>query len=172
MTDTLSRNASRSQTRVPVGERNTETLARTFDIEGLRLTQTVGALVMDGRVPSYRMKKLAGQAVDRLLGGAYVVNRLRVAPYNHRRDAELGEAVRAALAACSQPAGRSIVVSTEHGIVVLQGSICCSACRSQAEAAAWAVGGVVDVANRLRVARSAARHGRAPVPSFLSAARR
>jgi hypothetical protein len=168
----MTRHASRSRSPAPVRERTFEILAGSFEIDRFRLTKTAVGLVMEGYVPSYRMKKLAGLEAVRLLRAPHVVNRLRVVPQNHRRDTELVEAVQAALVACSHAGEHRIAILTQNGVVILQGIVCCSPCRSQAEAAAWAVGGVVDVVNRLRVVRSPARHDREPVPSFLRKTRR
>jgi osmotically-inducible protein OsmY len=172
MMKTLTQRRPGSQTQTAVRVRAAETLARSFDIDRLHLTKTAGALVVEGQVPSYRLKKLAGTEAARLFGAAHVVNRLRVVPQSHRQDSELVAAVLAALDACARAERRSVLVSTQDGIVILHGHVCCSDCRSLAEAAAWAVGGVVDVANRLRVTRSPAHHDPVRVPSFLRAARR
>jgi len=172
VTKTMTRHVARGRPPPPVEERTFEILASSFEIDRFRLTKTAVGLVMEGQVPSYRMKKLAGLEAVRLLRAPHVVNRLRVVPQNHRRDAELAEAVQVALAACSYAGEHRIAVPTQHGVVILQGIVCCWACRSQVEAAAWAVGGAVDVVNRLRITRSAASHGQYPVPSFLRATRR
>lgn len=168
----MTRHAARGRPPAPVKERSFEILAGAFEIDGFRLTKTAVGLVMEGHVPSYRMKKLAGLEAVRLLRAPHVVNRLRVVPQYQRLDTELAEAAQAALAACAHAGEHRIDVPTHHGVVILQGIVCCSPCRARAEAAVWAVGGVVDVVNRLRVARSPARHGQNPVPSFLRAARR
>lgn len=127
---------------------------------------------MEGRVPSYRMKKLAGPVATRLLRTPHVVNRLRVVPQSQRRDTVLAAAALAALAPCLQAAEQTIDISTRHGIVILHGSVCCSACRSEVEAAIWALGGVVDVTNHLRVSSSPVSHAKTQVSSFLAATHR
>ncbi len=131
--------------------RDREALARSFDIAGLRLTMTASALVMEGQVSCYRMKKLAGKATARLPGAVRVVNRLRVVPQRHRRDPEVVEAVRVALRASSSLADANITVSAHDGIVALRGDVFSAGVRCEAEVVAWAVCGVMDVEDQLRL---------------------
>lgn len=149
-----------------------ETLARSFHVERLRLTMAAGTLIMEGQVPCYRLKKLAGAAAARLLGALGVVNRLRVVPQSHRHDGELLAALQAALRARPGLAVADIAVSARDGLVTLRGSVSSPAVRCEAESAAWAVGGVVDVENQLRVARLPVSGGWASAHSSLPAAHR
>jgi osmotically-inducible protein OsmY len=168
----MSQDASRNPPPLAATDRDCETLARIFNIEGLRLTRTTGVLVMEGQVACYRMKKLAGKAAARLAGAARVVNRLRVVPQSHRRDAELVKAVKAALCARPRLVDVGIACSACHGIVTLRGSVLSSAVRCEAESAAWAVGGMVDVENQLRVRRVSTSNGQAGGDTLSPAARR
>ncbi|OGO50107.1 MAG: hypothetical protein A2148_07285 [Chloroflexi bacterium RBG_16_68_14] len=147
-------------------------LTRSFDIRGLRLTAIAGVLFMEGEVACYRTKKLAEATAARLLGYARVVNRLRVVPQGHRRDAELAEFVRMALRSSPDLAGESIAVSALDGKVTLGGCVCSPVARCEAEALAWAVGGVRDVENRLRVKRPSPGNGRVSAATGISPARR
>lgn len=168
----MTRNGSLTPPIARLTERGRRTLARSFDIEGLRLTRTADVLVLEGQVPCYRMKKLAGAAVARVLGALPLANRLRVVPQSHRGDGELIEAVQAALRAGPSLADADIVVSVCHGIVILRGSVSSSAICCEAESAAWAVGGVVDVDNQLLVERLLAGNGHAGGRTSLPGARR
>ena len=168
----MSRSATLSplSTTLPIHE--VETLAHSFEVEGLRLTRTAGVLVMEGRVPCYSIKRLAGKTAARLFGAARVVNRLRVVPQSHRGDEELVDAVRAGLRLRPGLTDASIVVSASHGIVTLRGSVACPGGRGEAESAAWAVGGIVDVDNQLLVERLLAVNGHAGGRTSLPGARR
>ncbi len=135
-------------------------IARSFDIQGFRLTATGRLLHVDGTVPCYEMKKLAGTAFGRVAVPLRVVNRLRVVPQRHRRDAELEEAVREALAARHGLAAQRIAVSVSEGIVTLHGQVSSPALRGEAECAAWSVGGVVDVVNQLRAGPAPVKNGK------------
>ncbi len=157
----MSRNASLSPLSTTLSLHEVERLARSFEVEGLRLTRTAGVLVMEGRVPSYSIKRLAGKTAARLSGAARVVNRLRVVPQSHRADDELADAVRAGLRLRPSLRDASTVVSASHGIVTLRGSVACPGDRCEAESAAWAVGGLVDVDNQLRVEQLLAANGHA-----------
>ena len=157
----MGRNVSLSPLSATLSLHEVETLARSFEVEGLRLTRTAGVLVMEGRVPCYSIKRLAGKTAARLFGAARVVNRLRVVPQSHRGDEELVDAVRAGLRLRPGLTDASIVVSASHGIVTLRGSVACPGGRCEAESAAWAVGGVVDVDNQLLVERLLAANGHA-----------
>jgi osmotically-inducible protein OsmY len=168
----MSRNAYLSPLSATLSLREVETLARSFEVEGLRLTRTAGVLVMEGRVPCYSVKTLAGKTAARLFGAARVVNRLRVVPQSHRGDKELADAVRAGLRLRPGLTDTSIVVSASHGIVTLRGSVACPDGRCEAESATWAVGGVVDVDNQLLVERLLAGNGHAGGRTSLPDARR
>lgn len=133
-------------------------LTRSFDIQGLRLTTDGVLLVIDGEVPCYRVKKRAGVAARRLVGALEVVNRLRVVPQSHRRDTELAKAVRVALENQASLANEGIAVSVCDGIVTLQGRVVSPAVRCEAESVTWAMRGVVDVENQVRVRRLPARN--------------
>ena len=74
---------------------------------------------------------------------------------------ELVDAIRAGLRLSPGLRDASIVVSASHGIVTLRGSVACTGGRGEAESAAWAVGGVVDVDNQLLVERLLAANGHA-----------
>ena len=157
----MSRNASLSPPSTTFSLHEVETLARSIEVEGLRLTRTADVLVMEGFVPCYSIKRLAGKTAAQLFGAARVVNRLRVVPQSHRGDEELVDAIRAGLRLSPGLRDASIVVSASHGIVTLRGSVACTGGRGEAESAAWAVGGVVDVDNQLLVERLLAANGHA-----------
>lgn len=140
-------------------EREMESLARAYDITGLRITVAGGVPVIEGEVPCYRMKRLAAEETARLLGAAHVINRLRVVPQSYRPDGELAEALRAALNSDRTLVEEDIGFSLCDGIVTLEGSVSSPAVRCQAEAIVWAVGGVRDVENRLRVQRQSTSNG-------------
>lgn len=73
-----------------LNERCRAALARSCAIRGLRLVRDGESLVIDGAVPSYREKKLAGTAAARVLGVSHIVNRLRVVPQGQRSVAQWG----------------------------------------------------------------------------------
>ncbi len=145
----------RQEVRIP-SRRSLKLLAQSFDIMGIRLTETERGLILEGFVPCYRTKRLAGAAAADLVGGVPVMNRLRVVPQSHRCDTELIEAVRCALRARLGSMCGAITVVVRDGVVCLRGDASSAAARHQIEAAAWSVAGVADVQNRLRI-----RHGSA-----------
>jgi len=132
-----------------VAKREWEAIARRFDIDGLRLTVSGGPPVLEGFVPCYRSKKLAGDAVARLLGIPFAVNRLRVVPHNQRGDVGVAKAVHGALG--SLPVGSDVRVSVHDGVVSLHGRVPSPDALCEAEAAVWRVGGVQDVDHDLEV---------------------
>jgi osmotically-inducible protein OsmY len=142
-----------------LGERTRKELAQSFDIRGLRVMTDGLRLVIDGDCPCYLVKKRAGVLASRVAGSQRVMNRLRVVPHRRYDDGELVRAVRTALSAHEGLSSEGIAVSVHNGVVTLQGSVSSRAASCQAELAAWAVGGVVDLNNRLRVAGRNGRSG-------------
>src|SRR3990172_2903834 len=98
-------------------------LTRTYDVEGLRLTQAFDRWIVEGQVPCYRTKKELAAAIVRLVGPGGVLNRLRVIPQGHRSDHELAEAARAVLGQRLGPACGQFTVSARQGVVVLRGQV-------------------------------------------------
>ena len=141
--------------------RRRDSLARAFEVEELRVTAAPGRLAIEGSVPSYQLKKQAGQAAARLFGITNVVNLLRVVPERRRPDDDLLQAVQAALARCKPLARTRLDVSARQGVVLLRGRVRSRAARCEAERRVWAVAGINNVRNSLRVSGTSAHKGRA-----------
>jgi osmotically-inducible protein OsmY len=135
-----------------LGERTREELAQSFDIRDLHVMTDGLRLVIDGDAPCYLVKKRAGVLASRVVGSQRVMNRLRVVPHRRYDDRDLARAVRNALSTHEGLRNERIAVSVHHDVVTLQGSASSCAASCQAELVAWAVGGVVEINNRLRVA--------------------
>jgi len=153
----MSRSATRKPQAFALVERDCKNLARSFDIQRFRLTTDGRLLFIDGDVPCYRTKRLAAAAAQRLLEGQRIVNRLRVVPQSRHSEGELAQAVHAVFAANPVLRDEVITVSVSDGVVTLRGAVPSLAVRREAEAAAWTVGGVVDVEDRLRPKPAAPR---------------
>ncbi len=126
-------------------------LARALNIGDLRVSLVGDVAHLEGTVPSYQHKSMAEETVRLLTGASQVVNRLRVVPSRTTRDRALREAVLEALRVQLKGGIEGLSVLVRQGVIELKGTVASLADRCAADMAAWSVGGVVDVRNRLQV---------------------
>jgi osmotically-inducible protein OsmY len=145
----------------PVGEgaaleSAAEAAARTLGIDGLRVFMLGGVAHIEGTAPSVRHKRAAAELIGPLTGASHVVNRLRVAPREVRSDHTIAQRVRAAFEVAPEVDAATVRPEVRNGVVELRGTVSSLSALRAAERAVWSVGGVADVANRLRVAGTVA----------------
>ena len=129
-----------------------EAAARTLGIEGLRVFMAGGVPHIEGTVPSLQHKRAAAELIGLSTGTDHVVNRLRVAPREACSDRVVGRRVRAAVEEVLDVGAATVRLEIRDGVVELRGTVGWLSARYAAERAAWSVGGVVNVVNRLRAA--------------------
>jgi len=112
-----------------------------------------GRVILRGRVPSLRQRRVAEEDVWNVSGVGWVANELTVAA-EPRTDAEILEAIRSAIALDSQLADVEITVQVEAGAVTLAGQVASRHQRAHAAAIAARTRGVERLENRLSVALS------------------
>jgi osmotically-inducible protein OsmY len=133
-----------------------EAAARTLGIDGLRVFMLGGVAHIEGTAPSVRHKRAAAELIGPLTGASHVVNRLRVAPREVRSDRAIAQRLRAAFEEAPEVDAATVQPEVKHGVVELRGIVSSLSALCAAEWAVWSVGGVADVANRLRVAGTVA----------------
>jgi osmotically-inducible protein OsmY len=129
-----------------------EAAARTLGIDGLRVFMLGSVAHIEGTAPSVRHKRAAAELIGPLTGASHVVNRLRVAPREVRSDSAIGQRLRTAFEEAPEVDAATVQPEVNHGVVELRGIVSSLYALCAAERAAWSVGGVAGVANRLRVA--------------------
>jgi len=112
-----------------------------------------GVVTLDGNVPSFAEKCLAGVLAWWVPGSRDVVNGLGVEPLEEDSDEEITEAVRVALEKDPFVDAAQIRVATANRVVTLAGLVPTDAERDMAEFDAWYVFGVDRVTNRIAVRR-------------------
>ena len=110
-----------------------------------------GVVTLDGNVPSFAEKCLAGVLAWWVPGSRDVVNGLGVEPVEEDSDEEITEAVRVALEKDPFVDAAQIRVSTVSRVVTLAGLVPTDAEREMAEFDAWYVFGVDRVISRIAV---------------------
>lgn len=118
----------------------------------IELSVVDGVVTLDGDVPGYAHKSLAGVLAWWVPGTRDVVNGLGVSPPEEPDDGEITEAVRVALEKDPFVDAAQVRVSTKDREVVLMGMVTTEAERKMAEFDAWYVFGVDRVVNRIAVA--------------------
>ena len=126
-------------------------VARSLNLEDLRVSLLGDVAHVEGTVPSFEAKGMAVETVRLLTGASEVVNRLRVVPFQATGDRALREAVHRALSSQLNAGTTGLSVHATQGVVELKGNVASLSDRCAAESAAWSVGGVTDVRNRLEV---------------------
>jgi len=129
-----------------------EALARALGIDGLRIIMAGGAVHIEGTAPSYRHKRSAAELIGLMMGASSVVNGLRVAPREVSSDHAIARRLATAFEGAPEVDATTIELEVNHGVVELRGIVSSLYALCAAERAAWSVGGVAGVANRLRVA--------------------
>jgi len=115
---------------------------------------TDGVITFEGFVISLSHKRMAEVLAWWVPGCRNVINRLAIVPAEGDSDDEVSDAVRLALEMDPLVAhADQINLSTNRGIVTLQGAIASEEERQMAEFDAWCVQGVSGVQNRLEVMR-------------------
>ncbi len=116
-----------------------------------KVTVTVsgGWVTLNGKVDWQYQKDAAARAVRDLTGVLGVTNSIHVDP--QVRATDVRENIEAALRRGAEIDARRIDVTTENGKVVLSGNVHSWAERQEAERAAWAAPGVVQVEDRIDV---------------------
>jgi osmotically-inducible protein OsmY len=133
-----------------------EAAARALGIDGLRIIMAGGAVHIEGTAPSYRHKRSAAELIGLMMGASSVVNGLRVAPREVSSDHAIARRLATAFEGAPEVDATTIELEVNHGVVELRGIVSSLFALCAAERAAWSVGGVAGVANRLRVAGTAA----------------
>jgi osmotically-inducible protein OsmY len=119
----------------------------------IELSVADGVVTLDGDVPAYAHKSLAGVLAWWVPGARDVVNGLGVSPTEEADDGEITEAVRVALDKDPFVDAAQIRIRTRSREVVLTGVVPTEAQREMAEFDAWYVFGVDRVVNRITVRR-------------------
>lgn len=120
-----------------------------------------GRVTITGSVDAFWKKALAEEIVKGLRGVLDVENHLAVAPGRDVMDQGMAEAIEAALERNALVDASRVTVEAHDGIVTLSGSVDSPAAAKMAYLAATYTPGVLDVRNRLVVARQGLPyHGR------------
>jgi osmotically-inducible protein OsmY len=128
-----------------------EALARTLDIDHLKVSLVGGVPYIEGSVCSLREKRHAAEIVGSICGRACIVNRLRVAPAVRQSDEVTARAAHERLRALGEAAPSSAHVSCHSGVVLLTGEVESWGARQAADKAVRLVRGVTNVVNHLHV---------------------
>jgi osmotically-inducible protein OsmY len=118
---------------------------------------TDGVVTLDGDVSGLQQKRLAGALAWWVPGSRDVINGIGVTPPEEDNDDEITDALRLVLEKDPFVNPHQVRVTTNKGVVTLEGLVSSEAERDMAEHDAWYVFGVEDVVNRLAVEREAAR---------------
>lgn len=110
-----------------------------------------GVVTLDGDVPSLSHKRLAGALAWWVPGSRDVVNGLGVVPDEADSDDEILDALRLVLDKDPMLDAAQIRPRCKNAVVTLQGAAANDADRELAEFDAWAVFGVDDVVNEIRI---------------------
>lgn len=112
-----------------------------------------GVVILDGEVPSFAEKSLAGVLAWWVPGSRDVINGLGVEPPEEISDDEITEAVRVALEKDPFVNAAQVRAVTRNRVVTLTGLVPTPSEREMAEFDAWYVFGVDRVVNRIAVRR-------------------
>src|SRR4030042_2021527 len=124
-----------------------DALARTLDIDHLKVSIVGGVPYIEGSVCALRDKRRATEVVGSLCGTAPIVNRLRVAPAVRRNDEATARAARDRLRALGEAGLAGVHVHCHNGVVLLTGEVDSWAARQAADKAVRLVRGVINVVN-------------------------
>ena len=128
-----------------------DALARTLDIDHLKVSIVGGVPYIEGSVCALRDKRRATEIVGSLCGTARIVNRLRVAPAVRRNDEATARAARDRLRALGEARLARVHVRCHSGVVQLTGEVESWSARQAADKAVRLVRGVMNVVNHLHV---------------------
>jgi len=128
-----------------------QALARTLDIDHLKVSLVGGVPYIEGSVCALRDKRRATEVVSSICGKVRIVNRLRVAPAVRQSDEITARAVRDRLRALGEAAPATAEASCHSGVVLLTGEVESWGARQAADKAVRLVRGVTNVVNHLHV---------------------
>ena len=124
--------------------------ARSTPFESVKVTVTNGWVTLEGEVDYHFQKQEAERAVSPLVGVRGVTNNIQVRPRPMKAE-EVKKEIEDALVRSAQVDARSITVRVEDSKAILEGAVRSWAEREEAERAAWAVPGILEVDNSLRI---------------------
>jgi len=124
--------------------------ARSMPLESVKVTVTNGWVTLEGEVDYHFEKQEAEQVISALAGVKGVTNKIQVRPQPMKAEAVKKE-IEEALIRSAQLDARGITVRVEDNKVILEGAVRSWAEREEAERAAWAVPGILEVDNSLRI---------------------
>jgi osmotically-inducible protein OsmY len=126
--------------------------SRATPLDNIKVIVKNGWVTLEGEVEYYYQKQEAERAVSVLAGVTGVTNNIRVRPVPHTpKEEEVKKEIEDALIRSARLDARSITVEVRGTKVILRGSVRSWAEREEAENAAWAVPGVLEVENRIEV---------------------
>ena len=141
----------RKSAETPSEKRILAALARTIDIDHLKVSLVGGVPYIEGSVCALREKRRATEIVGSICGKAHIVTRLRVAPAVRQSDETTARAARERLRALGEAGAGAARVSCNTGGVVLTGEGEAWGARQAADKAVRLVRGVTNVVNHLHV---------------------
>jgi len=124
--------------------------ARSMPLESVKVTVANGWVTLEGEVNYHFEKQEAEQVISALAGVKGVTNKIQVRPQPMKAEAVKKE-IEEALIRSAQLDARGITVRVEDNKVILEGAVRSWAEREEAERAAWAVPGILEVDNSLRI---------------------
>lgn len=124
--------------------------ARATPLGNVKVTVKDGWVTLEGEVEYYFQRKEAEQTVAPLASVKGVTNNIRVRPRPITED-EVRKQIKEALVRSARLDAQSITVRIESSKVILEGAVRSWAEREEAENAAWAVPGILQVENNLRI---------------------
>ena len=126
--------------------------SRATPLDNIKVIVKNGWVTLEGEVEYYYQKQEAERAVSVLAGVTGVTNNIRVRPVPHTpKEEEVKKEIEDALIRSARLDARSITVEVRGTNVMLRGSVRSWAEREEAENAAWAVPGVLEVETRIEV---------------------
>ncbi len=130
------------------------------DASDVRVEVVDGVVHLHGCVPSFVEKRVATKIAHQVKGVIDIRNELKVVPLNRHTDAEIAEAVKAALDRDVWVVESKIRVQVVEGVVEISGTVDSYVEKSYAERDARSVRGVVDVVNLIVIDPTVVREDR------------
>jgi osmotically-inducible protein OsmY len=117
--------------------------------QSVRVTVEGGWVSLSGEVSWQHQKNAAENAVRKLCGVVGVINNVTIK--RQPQPADIKQRIENALKRSAELDSEAIRVAVADGIVTLEGTVYSWAARDQAQGAAWAAPGVIEVRDNLRV---------------------